>query len=77
MTLINNKSFKYVTALGCFYFRLTQKGKDVYPVLEDLYSDYRKIRLREMEGNFSITHIDEIIEDLLLKVEVFDIILPR
>lgn len=77
MTLINNKSFKYVTVLGCFYWRLTRKGKEVYPVLEDLYSDYRKIRYREADGSFRIVHIDEIVEWLLSKDVVFDIVLPR
>jgi pre-mRNA-splicing factor 38A len=77
MSLISNPNFKYVTVLGATYFRLTGKTKEIYPILEGLYSDYRKIRVRDSLGNFKISHIDEIMEELLTKEIVFDIVLPR
>lgn len=77
MSLISNPSFKYVTILGCTYFRLTGKAKEIYPILEDLYSDYRKIRLRDSLGNFKISYVDEIMEELLTKEIMFDVVLPR
>ena len=77
MSLISNPNFKYVTVLGCTYFRMTGKAKEVYPILEGLYSDYRKIRVRDSSGNFIISFVDEIMENLLTKEIMFDIVLPR
>ena len=77
MSLISNPNFKYVTLLGCTYFRLTGKAKEVYPILEGLFSDYRKIRLRDSSGHFKISYIDEIMEKLLSEEIMFDIVLPR
>jgi pre-mRNA-splicing factor 38A len=77
MSLISNQSFKYVSILGCVYFRLTGNAKEIYPVLEGLYSDYRKIRVRDASGYFKISYVDEIMEKLLTEEIMFDIVLPR
>jgi pre-mRNA-splicing factor 38A len=77
MTLINNQSFKYVTMLGCVYFRLTSNSKEIYTVLEELYADYRKIRYRDSAGNFHMKYVDEVIEELLSKEVFCDIVMPR
>lgn len=77
MSLISNPSFKYVTVLGMTYFRLTGKAKEVYPILEDLYSDYRKVRVRNSLGHFQVMHVDELAEQLLTEEILFDIVLPR
>lgn len=77
MSLISNPNFKYVTVLGAAYFRLTGKVEEIYPVLEGLFSDYRKIRVRDSLGNFKVSHVDEIMEQLLTKEIVFDVVLPR
>jgi pre-mRNA-splicing factor 38A len=41
--LIQDKTFKYVRALGAFYLRLTGRPKDIYELLEPLYHDNRKV----------------------------------
>eukprot|EP01080_Neovahlkampfia_damariscottae_P004326 gene4326-7682_t len=73
---IKNRDYKYLTALGCFYLRLTGKPIDIYKTLEPLYSDYRKLRKRIVSGQYIITHMDEFIEDLLTKDYCCDIALP-
>jgi pre-mRNA-splicing factor 38A len=49
---LNNKDYKYLTALAAYYIRLTSKAKDVYLQLEPLYVDYRKLRIRNSDGSF-------------------------
>lgn len=51
---LNNKDYKYLTALAAFYIRLTSKAKDVYLQLEPLYVDYRKLRVRNSDGSFKV-----------------------
>ena len=42
LEFIRSKEYKYIRLLGLFYLRLTSnKPKDVYRILEPLYSDYR------------------------------------
>lgn len=53
------------------------KPIDVYQYLEPLYNDYRKLRSRDSDGNFSLTHMDEIVERLVKDDYLFDIALPR
>merc|ERR1712110_714860 len=75
--LIRNEDCKYTRVLGAFYLRLTGRAIDIYHYLEPLYNDYRKLRLRTANGSFTLTHVDEIIDDLFKKDIVFDITLPR
>jgi pre-mRNA-splicing factor 38A len=73
---IKNRDYKYLTALGAFYLRLTGKPTEIYQTLEPLYSDYRKLRKKIVSGQYIITHMDEFIEDLLTKEFCCDIALP-
>merc|ERR1712050_578297 len=75
--LIRNQDYKYIRLLGAFYLRLTGKVIEIYHLLEPLYNDYRKIRLRTAEGIFILTHVDEIIDNLFRKNIVFDTLMPR
>jgi pre-mRNA-splicing factor 38A len=68
--------YKYLVALAAFYIRLTFKAKDVYLKLEPLLADYRKLRARNPNGSYYITHIDEFIESLLTTDSIFEISLP-
>ncbi|KAJ6618225.1 Pre-mRNA-splicing factor 38, partial [Mycena sp. CBHHK59/15] len=68
--------FKYLRALAAFYIRMTFRAVDVYDLLEPLLKDYRKLRLRNMAG-YSLTYMDEFIDQLLTEERVCDIILPR
>lgn len=74
---IKNEDYKYVRVLGAFYLRLTGTVADVYQYLEPLYNDYRKIRHKLSDGNFTLTHVDEFIDELLTKDYSCDTALPR
>lgn len=69
--------YKYLRALAAFYVRLTAKSSVIYAKLEPLYNDYRKLRVKHTDGTFSIVHMDEYIEDLLHKEDVFEVTLPK
>merc|ERR1712118_118577 len=75
--LVLNEDYKYVRLLGAFYLRLIGTSTEIYQYLEPLLHDYRKIRVQTVEGSFILSHVDEIIEDLLTKDVVFDTALPR
>ncbi|KAK7023823.1 RNA polymerase II subunit A C-terminal domain phosphatase [Favolaschia claudopus] len=68
--------FKYLRALAAFYIRMTFRAVDVYEMLEPLLKDFRKLRYRNMNG-YSLTFIDEFVDQLLTEERVCDIILPR
>ncbi|XP_013687750.2 pre-mRNA-splicing factor 38 [Brassica napus] len=74
---IKNDDYKYVRVLGAFYLRVTGSDVDVYRYLEPLYNDYRKVRQKLADGRFSLTHVDEVIEELLTKDYSCDIAMPR
>lgn len=77
---IDQKEFKYATALGALYIRLTSRPAEIYKSLEPLYRDYRKLRIYKDNGNkdpFTIWRMDEYIHKLLTSVVVFGITLPR
>ncbi|KAL1549769.1 hypothetical protein AAHA92_17826 [Salvia divinorum] len=74
---IKNPEYKYVRVLGAFYLRLTGMDVDVYRYLEPLYNDYRKLRLKLSDGKFTLTHVDEYIDEILTKDYSCDIALPR
>ncbi|KAF7969998.1 hypothetical protein HWV62_24069 [Athelia sp. TMB] len=68
--------FKYLRALAAMYVRLTFRAVDVYEILEPLLKDYRKLRYRDMAG-YTLTYMDEFVNQLLTEERVCDIILPR
>lgn len=74
---IKNEDFKYVRALGAYYLRLTGTALDCYKYLEPLLNDYRKIRRQKRDGNFELSHMDELIDQLLHEERVCDVQLPR
>ncbi|TQD82047.1 hypothetical protein C1H46_032397 [Malus baccata] len=74
---IKNDDYKYVRILGAFYLRLTGTDTDAYQYLEPLYNDYRKLRRKLPDGNFTLTHVDEVIDELLTKDYSCDIAMPR
>lgn len=65
------------SAAGAFYLRLVGRPLEVYQYLEPLYNDYRKVRLRHANGNFGLSHMDEVVDQLLSNEYLFDIALPR
>ncbi len=60
---------RYLRALAAFYIRLTFDPPDIYKTLEPLLSDYRKLKRRTNNG-FTLTHVDQFIDDLLTKDRV-------
>lgn len=68
--------FKYLRALAAMYIRMTFRAAEVYDLLEPLLQDYRKLRLRSTAG-YSLTYMDEFVDQLLTEERVCDIILPR
>ncbi|KAJ6876684.1 hypothetical protein NC651_029630 [Populus alba x Populus x berolinensis] len=71
------RNFGYVRVLGAFYLRLTGTDIDVYRYLEPLYNDYRKLRKKLTDGRFALTHMDDVIDELLTKDYSCDIAMPR
>ncbi|XP_039127726.1 pre-mRNA-splicing factor 38-like [Dioscorea cayenensis subsp. rotundata] len=74
---ILNTHYKYVRVLGAFYMRLTGTVTDVHSYLWPLYNDNRKLRRKMSDGSFSLTHVDEVIDELLTMDHSGDIALPR
>ncbi|EME45130.1 hypothetical protein DOTSEDRAFT_70989 [Dothistroma septosporum NZE10] len=71
------EEFKYLRALAAFYIRLAwEKDEEVYTTLELYMSDGRKLKRRTRES-FGLIHIDEFIDDLLLKTRVCATTLPK
>ena len=73
LEFIKNRDYKYIRALGAFYWRLTTGNKDTYKVLEPLYSDFRKVVLRELSGQFTVVHMDEYVDMLLHEARIMDL----
>jgi len=70
------EEFKYLRALAAMYIRLTFRAVEVFELLEPLMKDYRKLRKRSVAG-YTITFMDEFIDQLFTEERVCDIILPR
>ncbi|KAF9691646.1 hypothetical protein EKO04_010239 [Ascochyta lentis] len=62
-------TFKYLRCLAAFYIRLAWDPVDIYTTLEPLLTDYRKIK-RRLKENFSLTYVDQFIDDLLTKERI-------
>lgn len=77
MEYIKNDDFKYLRLLGAFYLRLTGRAIDVFNYLEPLLNDYRRVRIRRPTGVFELTHIDQLIDEMLRSDYMFHIALPR
>jgi len=73
---VKNEEYKYVRALGALYLRCVGRPADIYSYLEPLYADYSKLRVRTFEG-WSLTHVDEFIDELLTEDYAVDVALPH
>ncbi|KAL1301461.1 hypothetical protein AAFC00_005711 [Neodothiora populina] len=63
------EELKYLRALAAFYVRLTWDPKDIFETLEPFLEDSRKLKRRTREG-FSLSHVDQFVDDLLVKDRV-------
>lgn len=57
--------------------RLVGRPIEVYNYLEPLYNDYRKLRMQNQDGGYALSHVDEVIDQMLTQEYLFDIALPR
>ncbi len=60
--------------IGLLLVRLLFKDKEVYQILEESYSDYRKIVKRGEKDK--VIHMDQIVHTLLYKTKFLGINLP-
>ncbi|KAJ1552331.1 hypothetical protein HK405_011738 [Cladochytrium tenue] len=74
---LQNEEHKYLTALAAFYLRLTFSSIECYQYLEPLLLDKRKLRMRNLNGNYYLSYMDEFADSLLRSDRVCDIALPR
>ena len=74
---IQDENFKYLRILGLLYVRMVAPSAEVYRILEPYLSDRRKLRIRLPSGSFFLSYVDEVVDELLTKDRVFDLILPR
>ncbi|KAA8494116.1 Pre-mRNA-splicing factor 38A [Porphyridium purpureum] len=63
--LVQQHSLKYLRALGAAYIRMTAGSAQVYSQLEPLYADFRKLRVLQTDGSFTLIHMDEFVDELL------------
>ena len=77
MFYLEQEEYKYLRALAAFYIRLAwEKDEDVYTTLEPYLNDMRKLKRRTREG-WALTHVDQFVDDLLLKTRVCATTLPK
>jgi hypothetical protein len=76
LMFIEDPNYRYIRLLGAFYIRLTASPKDCYELLEPLYLDYRKLRMKGADNTFSLVHMDECIDQLLNEKQFCNIHLP-
>ncbi|KAL0236044.1 hypothetical protein GEMRC1_002626 [Eukaryota sp. GEM-RC1] len=75
LNLFHQNKYKYIRALAMFYIRLVFKPQFVYTLLDQMYMDYRKLRVRYPHG-WEVTHVDEYTHGLLNARRMFDVTLP-
>jgi pre-mRNA-splicing factor 38A len=70
------QQFKYLRLLGAFYLRMVGTPIDIYTHLEPLYTDYRKVAYRDMQG-WELRHVDDFVESLLNDEHCCSVSLPH
>lgn len=51
--------------MALLYLRIILRGPDAFETLEPFFNDNRKLRIRNMIGEFSIIYVDEFIDNLM------------
>ena len=49
-----------IASAGAFYLRLTGQPVEIYGYLEPLFNDFRRVRMRQGDGTFVLSHVDEV-----------------
>ncbi|PFH36703.1 putative pre-mRNA splicing factor [Besnoitia besnoiti] len=76
LEFIKQEQFKYLRAVGAFYFRLVGRAHEVYTHLEPLLADYRKLRMRQPDGRYTLMCMDEFVDSCLRNTNFLDVDLP-
>ncbi|MES1911675.1 MAG: hypothetical protein MHM6MM_004074 [Cercozoa sp. M6MM] len=76
-TMLLAEDLKYVRVLGAFYVRIAMSSEDVFEMLTPLLRDYRRVRLRNPDGSFTLKHIDELAYELLTENYVMELTMKR
>ncbi|OSX72406.1 hypothetical protein BU14_0438s0001 [Porphyra umbilicalis] len=78
---LDQRHFKYATALGAFYARLAAPPTLVYGLLEPLLADYRRLRIRGRGGGaaapVTLVPMDVWVDGLLRDEDALGVKLPR
>ncbi|RCK63787.1 Pre-mRNA-splicing factor 38 [Candida viswanathii] len=86
LTQLNFNEFKYLTALTLIYIRLVYKSEEIYTIFDPYFQDFRKLRVKlkspvfdlmRIPRHYTISHMDEWVDELLTNERVIDLILPR
>ena len=62
--------------MAMLFLRLTVKAPEIFEILEQFYVDGRKLRLRNGQGRYELTHIDQLVDDLLTQEICMGLALP-
>lgn len=74
--LVRQPHFKYLTCLAAMYVRMVYALADVYRLLEPLYGDMRKVRVRRGD-DMECGYVDVFVDELLRDQRVCGLMLPR
>ena len=77
LTYIEAEEHKYLRLLGTLYYRYVFPPAKVYPLLEGLLTDFRRIRVRQRDGTFLLRRFDELVWGMLRGDKWFECVLPR
>lgn len=75
--LLQQSAYKYVRLLAALHVRLTARAEEVYGLLDGLLSDWRKVRRRREDGTWELLHVDELVDEMLVKERCCSVTLPR
>lgn len=77
LAYIDAEEHKYLRLLGAVYYRYVFPSVKVYKVLEPLLIDFRRIRIRQRDGTFTLKRFDELIWVMLREEKWFECVMPR
>ena len=77
LTYIGAEEYKYLRLLGALYYRFVFPSAKVYRSLEPLLADFRRIRVRQRDGTFTLKRFDELVWGMLREEKWFDNVMPR
>lgn len=68
---------KYLRVLVALYCRYVFPSSQVYRTLEPLLNDFRRIRVRQRDGTFTLKRLDELGWKMLREEKWFEQVMPR